>query len=261
MNKLLILALSGLLLASLLVCGMLSFQSNDYAKIIRLHGDVSIVRDGEKLAATSYMVLNSRDKIVTASGSFVEVAYDDKMANVVRIGPSSRVVLESSMIAKNTELFMDKGRVMVKLNKMAKGSTFKIRTPVAISGVRGTGFGVAVDGDSAKITEYESAVYVKGITRSHEEMPGELVLEEGWKVLLNKFEAPTRVERLTDAEYLEWKDWAFQIWSLAQESASPENRSYKILPGGSGVIGHDAHNTVTGYLSTIRSTETFSVAR
>lgn len=261
MNRTLLLALSGLLLASLLVCGILSFQTNDYAKIIRLQGDVSIYRSGEKISARSYMVLNSRDRIETSPGSFVEVAYDDKMANVIRIDPSSRVVLESSVITKNTEIFMDRGRVMAKLNKMAKGSSFKIRTPVAISGVRGTGFAVAVDGNSAVITEYESAVYVKGITRSYEEMPGELVLEEGWKASVTKFEVPLKAERLTDAEYKEWKDWAVEIWSMAQESASADNRSYKILPAANGVIGYDAHNAVSGCLQSVRSHEAFSVAR
>ena len=240
---------------------MLSFQSDDYAKIIRIQGNISIERNGEKIAATPYMVLNSRDRIETSEGSFVEVAYDDKMTNVVRIGPGSRVVLESSVIRKNTELFMDKGSVMVKLNNMSEKSTFKIRTPVAICGVRGTGFGVALNGDSVTITEYESAVYVKGINRNHEEMPGELVLEEGWKVRVDKFEVPSKVERLTDGEYREWKDWAVQIWSLSQEPSSTDNSPYKILPDGSGVIGYDAHNAVTGYLAPIRSPETFLAAR
>ena len=261
MNRTLLLVLSGLLLASLLACGMLSFQTKDYAKIIRIQGNISIERNGEKIIATSYMVLNSRDRIETSEGSFVEVAYDDKMANVVRIGPGSRVVLESSVIAKNTELFMDRGSVMVKLNNMEKRSTFKVCTPVAICGVRGTGFGVALNAGSATITEYESAVYVKGITRNHEEMPGELVLEEGWKVRVDKFESPSKVERLTDSEYKEWKDWAVQIWSLAEASAAADNRSYKTLPGGSGVIDYDARNAVTGYLVPIRSPETFLAAR
>jgi hypothetical protein len=261
MNRTLLLVLSGLLLASLMACGILSFQTNDYAKIIRIQGNVSIERDGEKVAASPHMVLNSRDRIETSPGSFVEVAYDDKMANVVRIGPGSRVVLESSVIKKNTELFMDKGSVMVKLNNMNGKSTFKVRTPVALCGVRGTGFGIALNGDSATITEYESAVYVKGITRSHEEMPGELVLEEGWKVRVDKFEAPSKVERLTVGEYQEWKDWVVQIWSLSQESASSDIRSYKILPEGGGVIGYDAHNAVTAHLLPIRSPETFLAAR
>ena len=173
-----------------------------------MNGDVYIERGSEKLPVQINMALNSHDKIHTGTGSSVELSYDDSLANaMVRIEPDSRVVLERVTVLKDTALFMDRGSIMVKLKKLAKNSTFRVRTPVAICGARGTGFGVSLRSGHELITEYEDEVYVKCIGRNYEAMPGELSLSAGWKVSVDRFEEPLNVERLAPGEWSRWNDW------------------------------------------------------
>ncbi|MBF0620158.1 MAG: FecR domain-containing protein, partial [Candidatus Omnitrophica bacterium] len=128
------------------------------------------------------MVLNPRDKIKTGPGAFIEVAYDDTLKDVIRIGGRSKAVLESAMIEKQTSIFLEQGNILLKLEKLEKGSTFKVRTPTAIAGVRGTSFGVRLRGKEAIISDYDSRIFVKGLTRNFVETDDELLLNQGWRV-------------------------------------------------------------------------------
>ncbi|OGW98153.1 MAG: hypothetical protein A2Z81_02195 [Omnitrophica WOR_2 bacterium GWA2_45_18] len=211
--------IGGALLAILLAVNFLYNDSPDHAHILRMSGAVLIERADEKITPKVGMFLNAQDKITTDDGSFVEVAYDDMRKDVMRIGANSRVVLESARIKKQTNLFMDKGEIMLKLNQLEKGSTFEVRTPVAIAGVRGTAFGVQFKGKQVVITDYESRIFVKGLTEDFVEMKDELLLDEGWKVQVAQFEKPSRVKRLTAEEHAAWQAWLNTVDSLPRSEA------------------------------------------
>lgn len=203
-------------LISILLSGnFLNKYSQDHARILRFSGAVSLERAGEKISLVIGTLLNAQDKITTGQDAFVEVAYDDMHKDVLRIGAESRVVLESAVIEKKTNIFMDRGQIILKLEKLEKGSTFKIRTPIAIAGVRGTSFGVKLIGDQAIITDYESKIFVKGLTEDFIEMKDELLLSDGWKVQVRRFEKPSQVERITPQEYAVWQAWLDEIACLS----------------------------------------------
>ncbi|MBF0486347.1 MAG: FecR domain-containing protein [Candidatus Omnitrophica bacterium] len=214
-----VLVAGGALIAVLFAVNFLTNDSPDRARIVRIQGNVAIERADMTIFPGVGALLNPQDRVRTGEGAFVEIAYDDALKDVMRIGANSRVVFESARIEKMTMLFMDKGEIKVKLDSLEKGSTFKVRTPVAIAGVRGTAFGVHLDHTQAQITDYESRIFVKGLTEDHLEMRDELLLNSGWKVQVAQFERPANVQMLSVGELSEWKAWLAEIDSLSKAQA------------------------------------------
>ncbi|MBF0594497.1 MAG: FecR domain-containing protein [Candidatus Omnitrophica bacterium] len=217
-NQSLILLIGGALLAVLLAVNFLCSDSPDRARVLRLSGVVAIKRGNETIRPVVGMMLNAQDKVITGDDAFLEVAYDDGLKNVMKINSNSRVVFESSRIERYTRLFMDRGSVMVKLDGLEKGSTFKVRTPVAIAGVRGTAFGIELNGKEAVITDYESRIFVKGLTPDFLEMNDELLMSNGWKVQVAQFEKPSRMVKLEGWENSAWRSWLSSIDELPKTS-------------------------------------------
>jgi hypothetical protein len=210
-----ILIVGGVLLAIILWLDFHYKDLPDRVHILRIAGSVSIERANEQTSPIVGMFLKEKDQIITGEGSFVEVAYDDALKNVVRIGPNSTVVLKNARVGKQTELLMDKGEIMLKLNKLGKDSSFKVRTPIAVAGVRGTAFGVKISGKQVVITDYERRIFVKGLKENFSEMEEELLLSPGLKVQVGQFEKPKRVSVLTAEERAVWKAWLNEIDSLS----------------------------------------------
>ncbi len=223
----LILLAGGALLAVLLAINFLGGDTPDRARVLRFSGVVAIHRAGEALKPDIGMMLNDQDQIVTGEGAFAEVAYDDRLKNVIRINANARVVFESSRIERMTRLFMDRGSVMVKLDGLEKGSTFKVRTPAAIAGVRGTAFGMAFDGREVTITDFESRIFVRGIASNYLEMSDELLLGSSWKVRVAPFEKPSRVMRMTPDELQAWRLWVGSVNALAEAGRNGKRISFQ----------------------------------
>ena len=213
--------LAGLMVlaAVCLASNFLTDQTQDRASIVRISGSVSIERAGSKLVPSVGMILNTSDKITTSKGSSLEVTFDDGLKDIVKIGSNSHVVLESDAIQKQTSIFMDKGEILLKLEKLEKGSNFQVRTPTAVAGVRGTSFGVQLKGKEAIISDFESKIYVKGLNQDFVENDDELLLSEGWKVKVRQFENPSRVEKITSEERTAWLSWINEVASLSVRPA------------------------------------------
>jgi hypothetical protein len=93
------------------------------------------------------------------------------------------------------------------IKNLPKDSTFKIKTPTAISGARGTGWESSTDGSRSTFNTFENAIYVKGIDQSGSEMEGELEVKSGFKTTVDKFEKPQALEKLSDKDIERWNSW------------------------------------------------------
>ncbi|MBF0217672.1 MAG: FecR domain-containing protein [Candidatus Omnitrophica bacterium] len=217
-NQAVVIGVTLTLLAAFLAGGFLFRYSDDHARVLRLSGEAYVERGGDRIRLAEGMVLNQYDKILTGSGSSVEVTFDDKNRDIIRVGSDSRVVLESAVIERYTTIFMDRGDIILKCENLEKGSTLKVRTPVAVCGVRGTSFGIKLNGKDAVMFDYESKIFVKGLTRDFVEMDDELLLSEGWKVNVSQFEKPVRVEKITSDETAAWEAWLKEIAALSPDA-------------------------------------------
>ncbi|MDD5226781.1 MAG: FecR family protein, partial [Candidatus Omnitrophica bacterium] len=104
---------------------------------------------GEWQAAKDGMVILPGDQVRTASQSSVEVLLDNGKVGVVEVkGGSlfriSKAETDPVMGDKTTLLDLAVGKVMVHVEKLKGNSRFEVKTPTALTGVRGTTFEVTV---------------------------------------------------------------------------------------------------------------------
>jgi hypothetical protein len=200
------------------------------AKFINVEGEVFVDR-GVSMVAYKGMSLKDGDTVKTGAGSYADIAYDADMMNILRIRENSEVAVGQASLKEETGIFLKKGEVFLKLEALPAESEFKVRTPVAVAGARGTGLGVSYDAKEAIIKSFEDEIFVKGITKEEKDMLEEVLLKEGWKVFVKEFEEPSRMEKLTGEEIERWNAWKKEIESILSGRAAGSSGSGT---GGSG---------------------------
>jgi hypothetical protein len=125
---------------------------------------------------------------------------------------------------------------MALLKSLPSGSTFEVKTPAGVSGARGTGWRSDTDGRRATFAAFENKIYVAGIDRAGNRMAGELTVESGMKTMVDRFEAPSRLERITEREMNQWNDFKKDVEKREEVKGSSDSSSSggpgKPPPGG-----------------------------
>lgn len=109
------------------------------SSIISFIGSVEITRGIE--AARPVVLgeeLKQGDIIKTGPGSFM--VFNIGETATARVQPDTTVTLSSIADRSNIDLTLMKGGVLNKVNKLSKGSSYKISTPTVVASVRGTVF-------------------------------------------------------------------------------------------------------------------------
>lgn len=104
--------------------------------------------EGDWIKATNDLVLAESDIVRTGDKSSCDVVFKGQSDAGVEMRPNS--ILEFTTVADakgsdDTELDLMLGSVLVKAEKLKGESSFKVRTPNSIVGIRGTEFEVKVD--------------------------------------------------------------------------------------------------------------------
>ncbi|MFH1406560.1 MAG: FecR domain-containing protein [Candidatus Omnitrophota bacterium] len=121
-------------------------------RIITFSGDVKILKSGSRqmLPVKKNMVIQFGDLIKTGAASYAEVAFDEKAQTILGIQENTEVSFDE--LSRNpmtgsevTNLTLSMGSILTKVEPLKTSeSEFKIKTPTAAVGVRGTGFEVRV---------------------------------------------------------------------------------------------------------------------
>jgi hypothetical protein len=114
--------------------------------VVFFEGDVKV--DG--VPAEIGKELGDKASIETGPGASCEIVFDGK--NAIRIGQNSVAKLDFSGIAR--EIKLERGgvtAVLRKLGKIAGSDSFRVATPTAVAGVRGTSFCVWAEKDETYI--------------------------------------------------------------------------------------------------------------
>jgi hypothetical protein len=119
--------------------------------VVASRGEVSAVADGSsrELKQGDFVYVN--DEIQTGARSFAVLQFTDGAKVTVR--PDSKLVIETYLYAGNDSdeatLSLVSGGLRVITGAMAKThpENYKVRTPVALMGVRGTEFSIQLCGD------------------------------------------------------------------------------------------------------------------
>ncbi len=101
--------------------------------------------------------ISKGDIIRTTKGTFVNIVFDDQ--STLRVYPKSIVKIDKNITDKNNSksLTLFSGRLWAKVHKrITKKNFFKINTPTATAGVRGTSFGVVVSPNGSSLVRVSS---------------------------------------------------------------------------------------------------------
>jgi hypothetical protein len=181
----------GLVLVALLVAlGVAGAGADKIGQVSFVEGTASLVKENKEKALKVGAPIRAGDHLRTGADTQLEIRYAN--GSVIRIGEKSEVKLQGD---ETPEVL--KGRLWSNIQKVAKGGTFQVKTPVATAAVRGTIFNVEVDsvknaaGDSAKasahVALYEGKVDV-GV-----EKPGQGAGETGGWGAVSEVSGPKEV--------------------------------------------------------------------
>jgi hypothetical protein len=125
-------------------------EEGHVAVVKSVEGEVTIVRQDERIAATPGMLLYTADKVISGSGASGGITFID--GTLLSVGPSTELDIQNYQFEPSEKqydfsLYMKKGQAVYssgRLGKLAPESV-KVKTPRATLGVRGTRFIVAVN--------------------------------------------------------------------------------------------------------------------
>ncbi len=152
-------------------------------------GEVFIVTEGNKAKAKVGDAVKKGNTIETGAKSMVDIYFG---TNVIKILEKSSVRIDQlvTVIATNSEkseFYVERGRLFSKVaRKLAKGETYRIKTPTTIAAVRGTEFLVAEEGDKSNIACLDGQVAVLNKSLAGDEAAGEKYDLEADLETLNK---------------------------------------------------------------------------
>jgi len=138
-------------------------------------GDVKIMKKGETAwsDARTGMAFNEGDRVKTGEGAEAEISLEN--GSVMSVEENSETGLDSFVCDEEndnyeTQLNVMMGKVLADVGKISNEKlNFEIRTPVAVTAVRGTQFMVdAADGNSTEVATFEGRVAVKKLGEKEE---------------------------------------------------------------------------------------------
>jgi|GEM_PF-6999217 hypothetical protein len=145
-----------------------------------IEGRVDVLRPGEKRASPVALgaAVSEGDIVRTKSDSFAEITFSDD--TVLKLTQSTRVEIKEYLLSgnkrQNGALKLLRGKVRATVSKglgrvipviYSGPSTFKIETPTAVAGVKGTDFFVFYDMGTTGVFVLEGAVDTMGLNESH----------------------------------------------------------------------------------------------
>jgi ferric-dicitrate binding protein FerR (iron transport regulator) len=176
--------------------------SDEEVVVISTSGKAHVTPSGKNkpVACKEGMSLAAGARITTEKGAYVRIAFDDLQQNIVKINENSDVVLK---LADGEKIELVDGQIYALLRNVKKGETFRVRTPCAVCGARGTGWGTKTDGKASEVAVFEDKVFVRGLNKDGSAMEKFSWVKKGYKVKIKKFEKPGKKEKLSAGEMSE----------------------------------------------------------
>ena len=137
-------------LASMLVAPAVA-QEDSVGMVVASRGEVIALSNGGSRLLKQGEFIHVNDEIITSNRNFAVVQFEDGAKVTVR--PDSTIIIEQYLYNGDAEdaatLSLVEGGLRVITGAMAKSNpeNYKVRTPVALMGVRGTEFSIMLCGD------------------------------------------------------------------------------------------------------------------
>ncbi len=167
------------------------------ARVIAVKGEVSVMVSGAKepVEVAEGMLLSSGDVVKTGRKAYVEMAFDKEGGNIVKLQGKSEAII---LISNEDKLELVRGELITFLKNLEKGETFRIKTPAAACGARGTGWQMKTDGKTMSLAVFDGVVFVRGIDKDGKLSRTEYLIEKGFKTKVARFEGPEKKRRISE---------------------------------------------------------------
>jgi hypothetical protein len=140
------------------------------------------------------MKLEEGARIMTDKDSWLDIAFDIDARNTVTVKENSEVVLK---LEAEDKIELIDGELFAVVKELKKGEGFRVRTPCATCGARGTGWNTMTDGKITDIAVTDGEVFVRGINIDGSVMKKEYLIRKGYERRVKKFEKPGRLEKIS----------------------------------------------------------------
>jgi len=158
---------------------------NRKAIAVFLQGEVGIETDKGIKRLFSGDLVKPGEIIVTGQDGTVDLAFSE--GSLVRVSPNGRLTIREFMVTDKSavNLELKKGDVLSIVQRQSASDSFRITTPTAIAGVRGTTFRVSTTGESTRISLIEGSVEIPSSSGG-----SSVILRENDTAVVNPSSAP-----------------------------------------------------------------------
>ncbi len=136
------------------------------AQAVTVHGQASLQKaDGSKMELSSGGNIQPGDTVITGKDSYVQIIFPNNA--YTRVEPNSKLTLTYLFRLENgrvkADLLLNQGNLVHRLDeKLRFNDSFNTRTPVVITGIRGTEFRLkTLDSDKSTVETLRGDVYVQ----------------------------------------------------------------------------------------------------
>jgi hypothetical protein len=113
------------------------FAEIEQVKVTSIQGNAKVLRGGQSTALKSGDICQKDDTLVTEADSTLDISVNNLAGSRI-LGGSEIAVSETRQ--DNMRLKIQKGNIILNLDKLPKNSTFRVETPTAVAVARGTQF-------------------------------------------------------------------------------------------------------------------------
>lgn len=217
-------------ISAFMLCGTVFAQEDNkpYVEVVSVSGSAQalIPPSTEWIALKEDAVLHSEDSIKTYDNSYAEIAFDED--KIVRIEPNSYVTV---LLHENEKLELVSGAVYAAVKKLPPRSSFEIRTPIAMSGARGTDWLTRLDGNDMVVEAYDDMPFVRTIEKDGTFSREEFRIGPGYQTKVPRFGVPGKFTKIPVPEMQAWRQWKAEVTPRVEKAAAVRRSQGKKLGG------------------------------
>ncbi len=199
-----------------------AFTSDKTVMVISYAGDIKVIPFGETESALCKpgMLLGEGTRLVTGEESYIEIVFGRAKNKIMKVKANSEVVIK---LEGEDKVVLIDGKIATFLKEMKRDEVFRVRTPCAVAGARGTGWISKTSKKMTDISVFNGKVFVRGIKKDGSVMEGEDWVEEGFERKINRFERPGKMKEASKEKILEAKR-EFGIENITGQSGEEKKK-------------------------------------
>jgi len=231
MRKYLIVMLVVTFCFSGVISGFAGTNKGYEAAVILVSGYVEVDIDDNNDWENPYvgMKLKKGTILKTGSDGYAELVFDSEGLNMLQIKENSKITVDKSMVK------LAGGSVLAIFDNLKSGSTFSVKTPNAVCGIRGSMMGVEYIKGLTVTRAFEHKVYVQGVDDKGAAVGKEIIIPEGWKTKVFQQGDITPPSEITDNEKKIFEAWVDKMKEKGKvppekrldKDMDPENKDLK----------------------------------